>query len=308
MVEIFLHIGGEKTGTTALQRFLTDNASVLLDRNRTLYPTNGPLFWNSCHHVLASAFLNPEHVGFVPTDRKMDRRGACRALDDVLSQPAIDRIILSAEHFSSRFGIEQIRDIRSFFADLPVTIVYYARRQDDLVVGALGEALKSGNRRWYRFDSSIASNRYYNHFLLVEDWVVVFGLSNIVVRSYDEAKHNLAHDFLTCVGIPDQLVGASSMPVTNVGLTVLEARVLYLLSYFLPTWAEAVSAGYPARFARAQRIRRKVLRGVRLAQRVSSGKALTSILSADDRRRIMDLFEDDNRRLRSRYGVRIPRA
>ena len=54
---VYLHIGMPKTGTTAIQRFLFENHSVLLDKQGCLYPDHS-LGWHQ-HVSLVKAIVRP---------------------------------------------------------------------------------------------------------------------------------------------------------------------------------------------------------------------------------------------------------
>jgi hypothetical protein len=79
-VRLVLHIGGEKTGTTALQDFLFRNSRAIHANEGILYPAAGPLCFNAAHFPVLTAFLPAGSLEFVPADKNLTPDGLQREL------------------------------------------------------------------------------------------------------------------------------------------------------------------------------------------------------------------------------------
>ena len=148
-----LHIGTEKTGSTALQTALSVNREHLSDRGIFYSKTAGSL--NS--RALAAAFCQ-----YSSDDSYLARLGIGDIAqytvwrDDLLdkireevitAQTSHDTFLLSSEHFSSRFvGEEQIASLKSFLLTLfaHIDVACYLRRQDRMAVSRHNEVLRAG--------------------------------------------------------------------------------------------------------------------------------------------------------------------
>src|SRR5215510_12928739 len=137
-IELILHIGLPKTGTTSIQETLAAHRTALLEKG-VLYPNSAG---ESAHALIPASILgaklNVNHFfptiwnGMTPAARlELFRRELDREIRD---RPAhVRRVLISAEHCSSFLKSKAlIRDLATFlepyFQDYKV--VAYVRRQD----------------------------------------------------------------------------------------------------------------------------------------------------------------------------------
>ena len=201
-MRIILHIGLYKTGTTAVQRFLTRNRSVLASRG-VLYPeaftkfdAHHPLPWAlGVNHRDKEASLRPEEVvGAIL--QEADSAGA-------------DTVILSSEEFMNLEAGERLPRLKRLFDGHSIEILIYLRRQDSMLLSTYGQHVRMYS---IRFSGSIAdfllkhSNflTKYNYWALLQRWSNVFGSDAMHIKLYDPTRFpagNIVEDFADTLGI-----------------------------------------------------------------------------------------------------------
>src|SRR3954468_5859864 len=130
---LVLHIGANKTGSSAIQKFLRINARALSKFGIVVAPAD----------MRSGGRITGEHVWFVQSlsdDFQQGRTILADRLDDVMENvPEGGKLLVSAENVSSQVNRSQ------FFRDTPekyeVQIILYIRRQDEL--------LMSSWQQWY---------------------------------------------------------------------------------------------------------------------------------------------------------------
>lgn len=217
---IILHIGGEKTGTTAIQHTLARNRKLLLS-NGILFPVSPG---QDNHLMMAVSAADTAQtldlramLGFDAAAKADEALAAFpAALAEELAASGADRVIISNEHCSSRLKrpdeIEKVRDLLSPLAE-SVTIIMYLRRQDELLFSSYSTSLKSGRTTPMPIPRS-ADSDFFNYPRILGLWRDVFGAENIVVRIYHEnwpRNRDLIADFFEALDIPIP-VGQLDMP------------------------------------------------------------------------------------------------
>lgn len=208
---IFIHIGMNKTGTSAIQSVLNENRRKLKSFG-LLYPRTGCT--GDAHYGLTRTLgfhhgNASDRVG-VSTPVKL-REG----FQDELRGSRCDTIVFSSENFVLPKPVETVRD---FFSDFECRIVVYLRRHDYWWSAAYNQAVRmvvdppwgrgvEAFARFHRRKNPLYGN--YRH--LVDRWAAVFGSNNVIVRPYEaqQNKPGLVADFLTAIGRRDliDLVG-----------------------------------------------------------------------------------------------------
>lgn len=179
---VFVHIGLHKTGSTAIQKFLTANARRLR-RNGILYPRTGQV--RIAHHQIAWSMRNNARVPWADLRAELAES---------------DTAVLSSEEFESVRSPEAWERLRD---NLPgdVKIVCYLRRQDELLESHYNQHRKTGG-----LDSPAAFKRrvlYQMDYLArLQPFADAFGVENIIVRPYDKTRmpNGLFADFLSAIG------------------------------------------------------------------------------------------------------------
>ena len=188
---IFVHIGRNKTGTTAVQNAFRAGREPL-KRNGFHYPMGRP-----GHHYLALHLLGTDRSG-PPRGRApaelaglLAERIAASERDVVLSSEVLQRVEPAA--LAAWLGKE-------------ATVVVYIREQVDYLASCYQQGIKMGIPRGdfasYLAIPSTVADGYYLPFLRA--WEDVFGRDNLVVRVYDRERlveGDIVADFLSVLGV-----------------------------------------------------------------------------------------------------------
>jgi hypothetical protein len=182
MTLCILHLGSEKTGTSSIQKYLGTRRVALL-RKGFWYPRS---FANPAAHVhlkLSRAAIDgslgddaPEVIGFRKEYEKAMAAGA------------------TATVFSSEFFHSEMRDpaallrlrvfLEKFFDRFQ--LVYYARRQDQMLASMHSTAVKGG---WTTNPHALSvyeskGHYYFDHLAVCDLWSREFGRDNLISRVY----------------------------------------------------------------------------------------------------------------------------
>ena len=194
-----LHIGTEKTGTTALQSALSSQRQYL-SRNGVCYAKSAGNF--NCRS-LAAAFtqLRRRDDYIVQSGLTEPKRFAVwrqELLDEMREEITIARdkchtYLLSSEHFSSRLtgeadGTDLANYLGSEFDDIQV--VCYLRRQDLMATSRINEGLRAGfpQRRFPRVTGGGALPQLYDYQNLIERWSTAFGAAAMRPRIFERSQ------------------------------------------------------------------------------------------------------------------------
>jgi len=172
---IYLHVGTHKTGTTALQKFLRDNAELLKEQ-QFMYPllSNSKEF-NHCY---------------------------IKSLEDW------QRVVLT-ESFNYIFSCENLYDklfdCADFFKaqqeNFNITIIIYLKRQDLMTQSVYNQLIKGAS---YYGDIKNFDNYQYDYVHFLEKVSALFGKEAIIVRPYEQEQlvnNDIIDDFLTLLNI-----------------------------------------------------------------------------------------------------------
>lgn len=213
---VFLHIGANKTASSAIQCFFNENRGKLAE-DGILYPVSGRI--KNAHYGVSRL------LGFVqgkpaPVDL-MSRPlvELSEALSDEVTSSGAKHVVISSEYFVVPKSVEAVR---SFFANYDVKVVVYVRRHDKWWPSAYNQAVRTVvNPPWGRGFKSYL-NFYRNlgpcpsraaYRLLLDRWAKVFGKKNIIVRPYEEQqnKPSIIHDFMRAIGCSDVATGLATI-------------------------------------------------------------------------------------------------
>jgi hypothetical protein len=227
MTDFFVHIGAPKTGTTAIQKYLTRHRAALRDAG-TLYPEGGVLL--DAHHLIGAAIF-PERV------RRL--RGAGR--DEVLATAAAairaemdaaqpKRVIVSSEYLWGELSAANVRRLLDPFADCTLNVVAYLRRQDLLAQSLYMQAVKGGGARSFArwMEDEGESARAGMHFdRVLRSWRDCGLPVRLVLRIYESGQvdEDVCRDFLDVV-CPDIPFSASDNRGVNTAADLLTIELL----------------------------------------------------------------------------------
>ena len=218
-ISVIVHIGTEKTGSTAIQRSIQTN----LDRLHS----QGAFFLKSCgafNHMQLTAYCLDNHKPYQLFERKPRKWKAASqrdlfrtrleeaASEEVASLPDRTRALLfSCEHFHSRLtDLDEIQRLKSFVEKIcdqnhyspDFKVVVYFRPQADLIQSQYSTHLRSGGVQTFdEFQLRChPDNYYYNHFAIYRHWSRVFGERNIYVGAYERQRllgQDIRRDFFS---------------------------------------------------------------------------------------------------------------
>ncbi len=169
-MQVILHIGMPKTGTTSIQGAFKASYDYLAE-NGVLFPKNPDGFKFPSHKIVASAFLPVSRYG---SDLKaLTKNGLLtdqhfetfhKNLLQQVSERSIKHMILSAEHFSSgKLDLAGLDQYLSTFGHVS-NVVMYARKPSSWALSALQQGLKVRNKTSLRVRNCLTLYRIYSDF------------------------------------------------------------------------------------------------------------------------------------------------
>jgi hypothetical protein len=208
-MDVYLHIGWHKTGTTAIQKMLLRNRSLLRERLDMGYPAAG--LYKASHHFPAWALQQPlrarllKELGCTASPEAMFRE-----MLEESSRQGLKSIVISSEEFAPihRYDIDRIA---KSFAGHRVIVVAYVRRQDDYVESVYNQMVKFWRSRYTRdfgtfLEGHLKSDRLeYDRYF--RQWANAFGRDNLQVRIYDRRRfrsQDARLDFCDAIGLDEK--------------------------------------------------------------------------------------------------------
>lgn len=190
MTRIIIHIGTEKTGTTSIQKCLSENRQVLLEHN-IVYPHIGKR--GDAHFDLVNAIHpldnNGRHMEFLPPVTH-EANFFWDKLAEVIEKNKGKTIVLSAEHFSSRLRHKGLGFMKAFFEKIKIQpeILVYLRPQDEYIESSYSTQIKSGDSKEFKviFSSYRQQPFRYDYMKLLDLWSEYFGKKSIKVIPYQK--------------------------------------------------------------------------------------------------------------------------
>ena len=296
VVDLYLHIGTEKTGTTSVQRFFRTNRK-LLAKHAILFPSSPG---RENHLGLTAAALRErksggdvrERVGLDSVEDVHQFRETLRNnLKAEVEAALYTKAIMSGEHCSSRLvdddEIVWLRDfLKEFFSK--IYIVVYLRRQDDFFLSTYSTTVKGGSTSLIALPTGANLSRRYDFWQLCSRWAEAFGRDQIICRKYEKAglkNGSIVEDILAVMGIPADIPFEWPERLNE----SLDAESLEFLRLFNQYFSQFEKNGL--------RPNRGNL--VPLLSQISNGPLAT--LSLDELAKFMAGFEESNRRVAEEY-------
>lgn len=196
-MNIIVHIGGEKCGSSSIQRFLSRNRRSLLNQNILVPTTPGNI-----NHTKLTVFSESDghfdslrRVLQITSDEKLQsfRKDFKSRLYQEVQSSSCQTVVLSNEHCSSRLrSQEEVNRLKQLLTPISksITIVLYARPQDEVTISAYSTQVKSGVSRPFAFPASYDDAPFATKYLeICQLWASVFGHSNI--RAFPIHKSHL---------------------------------------------------------------------------------------------------------------------
>jgi hypothetical protein len=245
-----IHVGLEKTGSTAIQSWLHANRHALLDRHilvpQSLGTPNQTRLVAAClddgvTDNIKAHFLSRENL----TEGKFRKKTKAAFDVEVAASKDWSTLVITSELISSRlFSPTEIAHLVDWLRPHVdrMTFVIYLRRQDDLAVSRYSSALRAGH---FGFDD-IWADLSANSFPIVppersiSDYGEYFDYNRILGRFDDipnaevipqvydpsRAGGNIVEDFARLLGLPDALGGDGARRANP----ALSAEAQYIIS------------------------------------------------------------------------------
>lgn len=189
---LYIHIGGHKTGTSAIQEFLFLNRKRLMNKGY-LYPLTG----GKKHHFIPLGLQNrPFHT---------NPKELTRSFVKEIQESKQENIVISSEVFEM-LHYEEISRLKELITDeFLVKIIFYMRRQDLNIESRYNQLIRASARLEKKFDEYFNDNSFQvlDYYALLLPWRQAFGKENVIVRVYEKEQlpNGLFDDFLNAIGL-----------------------------------------------------------------------------------------------------------
>ncbi|WP_134726307.1 hypothetical protein [Paracoccus luteus] len=275
-MDLILHIGTEKTGTTSIQQALAASRDALAERG-ILYPA---LLGTENHMEIAAAAMGPRANDSIQI-QELARTGldlpayvdAVRArLAAEIEATGANTLLISNEHCHGRLDTPESVQRLAQLLGAPfrrVRVIVYLRRQDQMAVSLHSTRLKGGGTGAMLPQWGIVPQYYDPHGLMAR-YADVFGQAAITPRLYERnrlAGGDVVRDFFQTAELG---IDPPAMTKANPSLSRAQARFLSLFNARVPLIVDRkvnpdrgpvvaaiirVLPGPPARPARAEAMR-----------------------------------------------------
>jgi hypothetical protein len=178
---VTFHIGLEKTGTDSFQRFCTEHR-VLLRQHGVLYPTASLAFGQFNHEPLVACYLSYRDLSI--RSSRHNRLEVLRSLIAEVEDAKVEHLLISGEHFSSRFNELEIEQLAADFSGFKCRIAVVVREHRARLCSAYSQAVLAGRHMTldeYCDEVLHPDNRYMRYAETIGAWEGVFGRQNISV-------------------------------------------------------------------------------------------------------------------------------
>lgn len=196
-INLYLHIGYPKTGSTSIQQSLRTNRDELMNLG-VLFPQTG--IYNGGHHLIMAALENSEREisHWVPFEKNPDNY--LIDLKREIENAKVQNIIISSEDFSL---FEDIKNVKEYFEPYRVKIILYLRRQDEYLDSRFRHIIQNANIQHDSFNIPDYLFRQLDYKCTIERWAEAFGEENIDIIPFDkkEFKDHHIQTFLKHVGL-----------------------------------------------------------------------------------------------------------
>lgn len=211
MRKAILHIGLEKTGSTAIQEFLWINRHTLLDRHQTWTPD---YLGRGSQWLLAVLAYNRSREDELtnnlgsPAARMAKLEEIRKKITYSVNHQPANLFCFSSEHLSSRLtATEDIYRLKDFFSELfdDIEVVVYVREPIRMAISLQSTAVKLGHGVFRLPEpSQIAATLDFQ--AVIQRWESAFG-ERMRVRLYDErlSEFDVISDFQTLLGLSSSL-------------------------------------------------------------------------------------------------------
>ena len=230
---VYIHLGPYKTGTTALQHFLTINEAALAE-NGFRYLKSSRYYDAerknvAYHHALAWVLYHKHYRTHLDTHDGPFTARRDQILDEVsdeISHAADQCIVISSEVFTL-LRADAIDELLSLFSNRPIKAVLYVRDFHQQAMSMAAQWVKEN-----ALGASLTNVYDHIHFMysFYMEWLNVLsrkiGKTNIIFRKYGTdhfVNGNIYQDFLDALGIKQTHSFAFPDELLNVSMTCCES-------------------------------------------------------------------------------------
>lgn len=239
-LDLTLHIGSGKTGTSSIQHFLHRNRERLAELGY-LYPKSP----GTTRHVRLGLSVQPDDAldGFVNWHRQGAsspeefRQSFSRRLISEINQSGLTRVLFSDE---ALYGCskEALRRLGEFVDRIAgsLRVIVYLRRQDDHLVSRYQQVVKVGEtKRLTEWTSEVDLSGTYDYYHRLRTWERLLEPDEFVVRRFERdslVDGSLLQDFLEAAGIDLRAEGLAEAPTRNVSLDAESVEFLRIYNLY----------------------------------------------------------------------------
>ncbi len=295
---LYIHIGTQKTGSTTIQRFLSENMRMLRKQG-VLYPEFiRPSGRN--HNRLISERSSTSHklVKKIFDDKEIV--SLKEKFDSEVKASGAERIILSSEDLFLPLEQQQWKLLKSLCQGYEVFIIVYFRRQDEFLISLHNQRVKDSLSIKGSFLETLEQEQVLfkslldNYENVLSAWSDIAEDNHILVTAYEgDVKRDVLGHFLDSVGIeyhdemskPEKRKNAS-IPYTLVKLKSLMNSCMVEND---PSYKELCSIDFTQ------------LSDLLATLRTNEKRAELSPLSPQKRLSIIKEYEEMNQRIAKRY-------
>jgi len=207
-MNIILHIGPPKTGSTTLQSFL-NSAQQELSNDGILYPSKGRSEAGVAYHIellerdARSRRIASKHGpdfahhllawALAGTVQNISADSCWAEVINEIESVHPEMVIISSESFA-RLSEEQLQKLKAMLKDYAVKVLIYFRNPFNWLLSRYNQIVKKGRyHRSFRAFMQEQSFHYISYEHLMKRCVSIFGQKNVELRLFDKIKR---HDTL----------------------------------------------------------------------------------------------------------------
>lgn len=219
-MNLYIHIGLPKTGTSAIQAHLFLNEQWFLDRG-VLIPGTGHV--HGFGHV--TLFKGPSYELVDELNDELKKHEAQGIQNAFVSWEGLPLV-----------GAQKLQEIREKLSSHSIYVVAYLREQSEVLQSVYLQTLKTRAQKRsiedYLRSKKLLTPRHLNYLAILEKFDSVFGSTSIIARVY-KTEHfkacSVLHDILSLMGLEADKEFVMSKEKQNISLDVPSAYLLNLL-------------------------------------------------------------------------------
>ncbi|WP_125776223.1 hypothetical protein [Antribacter gilvus] len=235
-----IHIGAEKTGTTAVQASLRRCRDVLA-ASGVLYSRSLTYRDSVSHQLAATTSMDPgrvddlrQNLGLLTAQsvERHRREVAAELREEVGGAVGATTFLISSEHLHSRLvtpaEVVRLRELLDGLFD-EIEVLVYLRPQHEVALSLYSTRLKVGLPHVAPLSEEAAEPGYFDYGGLVTRWADAFGADKLTVRTFEKDRlrdGDILADFRTAAALPLALprvpTGANTS-LSRQGLSLLRA-------------------------------------------------------------------------------------